>query len=132
MENYLGGAGLISSLEDYFNFAQMLLNGGTFDGRRVISERAINELSRPQVFKRSSEYWGLGVRVISDAPDNVLPEGSFGWSGAYGTHFWVDPFNRIIGIYMKNSRYDGGSGAVTSKNFEADVYSALSERKINL
>ncbi len=45
--------------------------------------------------------------------------------GAYGTHFFVDPENRIIGIYMKNSAYDGGSGALTAANFERDVYAAL-------
>lgn len=124
-ENYLGGAGLISSMSDYFNFAAMLLGGGVFEGKRIISENSLKELARPQFFKKDKESWGLGVRVISNDPSNVLPEGSFGWSGAYGTHFWVDPKNKIIGIYMKNSRYDGGSDAVTSENFEIDVCSNL-------
>ncbi len=125
--NYLGGAGLISSMEDYLNFARMLLNGGVFDGVRVLSEASAAEISRPQVFKRAEEAWGLGVRVITEEKKGSLPMGAYGWSGAYGCHFWIDPANRVIGIYMKNSRYDGGSGAITSRNFEKDVYSALIE-----
>ena len=122
--NYLGGAGLIASAEDYFRFAKMLLAGGIYEGNRVLTEASVAEISRPQFFKKASESWGLGVRVITDG-SGVLPEGSYGWSGAYGTHFWIDPENEIIGIYMKNSRYDGGSGAVTSKHFERDVYVSL-------
>ena len=73
------------------------------------------------------ECWGLGVRVITDASYPYLPIGSFGWSGAYGTHYWSDPENRITAIYMKNSCYDGGAGAVTSFLFEQDVYASFEE-----
>lgn len=121
--NHVGGAGLLSSLGDYLNFAQMLLNGGIFGGKRVISEASVAEISKPQFFKKAEESWGLGVRVITG--ENSLPVGAYGWSGAYGSHFWIDPSNKIIGIYMKNSWYDGGSGATTSKNFEKDVYSLI-------
>jgi CubicO group peptidase (beta-lactamase class C family) len=126
-QNYLGGAGLISCANDYLNFAQMLLNGGIFDGKRVLSEASVSRISKPRILFTAKEWWGLGVRVISDSQEGELPIGSYGWSGAYGTHFWIDPSNRIIGVYMKNSRYDGGSGAVTSKNFETDVYFSLKE-----
>lgn len=124
-KNYLGGAGLISSLSDYLNFAQMLYNGGVYEGKRIISENAVKEIGTLRFPSKATEGWGLGVRVINSDPANVLPAGTFGWSGAYGTHFWIDPVNRIIGIYMKNSKYDGGSGAITSRNFEIDVYSAI-------
>ena len=64
-----------------------------------------------------------------DLPADLRYDGetinTFGWSGAYGTHFWIDPEREIIAIYMKNSRYDGGSGAVTARNFEKDVYASL-------
>ena len=69
--------------------------------------------------------WGFGVRVVTADPRNVLPAGSFGWSGALGGHFWVDPTNQIVAIYLKNSLYDGGSGSKTGRQFEKDVYSAL-------
>ena len=68
-----------------------------------------------------SERWGLGVRVIVNDEYKRLPVGAYGWSGAYGTHFWVDPENKITAIYMKTSRFDGGSGAETESHFEEDV-----------
>ena len=123
--NHLGGAGLISSLGDYYNFAQMLLGGGEFNEKRILSAESIALLSSPQFPKREEVAWGLGVRVIIDEKLSGLPYKTFGWSGAYGTHFWIDPQNRIIAIYLKNSHYDGGSGAITAKNFEKDVYAAL-------
>ena len=122
--NFLGGAGLISTLADYTRFAGMLLGGGTYHGIRILTEASVREMARPDVPFSDTESWGLGVRAIC-AEGNTLPVGTFGWSGAYGTHFFVDPENRIAAVYMKNSAYDGGAGAVTSANFERDVYSAL-------
>ncbi len=134
-ENFLGGAGLISSADDYLNFARMLLNKGVFGGKRILSESvrilsecAVKNMAAPHVsadIQPGSQRWGLGVRVITDESYGALPTGTFGWSGAYGTHFWIDPVRNVIGIYMKNSKYDGGAGAVTSANFEKDVNGAF-------
>lgn len=123
----LGGAGLVSTIADYRNFATMLLSGEIF-GKRILSENAICEMSRRQLSESvntSFDVWGLGVRVVADESYRRLPVGSFGWSGAFGTHFWVDRKNMITAIYMKNSLYDGGSGAVTAANFESDVTASL-------
>ena len=67
--------------------------------------------------------WGLGVRI--ELCHSYLPKGLYGWSGAYGSHFWVDPQNEITAVYMKNSQFDGGAWSVTSVNFEKDVYESL-------
>ena len=126
--HYLGGAGVISNLSDYVKFALMLQNGGVYNGRRIISEASLREMATPQLSLSAnpgSQPWGLGVRVIRGEEYRRLPAGSFGWSGAYGTHFWVDPVNRITAVYMKNSVFDGGSGAITSAHFEEDVHDAL-------
>ena len=69
--------------------------------------------------------WGLGVPVIDDESYGRLPVGAYGWSGFYGGHFWVDPANEVIAIYLKNSRYDGGASAKTAANFETDVYTSF-------
>lgn len=124
----LGGGGLISSLADYSNFAEMLLNGGVCNGNRIVSEAAIAEMSSPQVateIQPGNERWGLGVRVITGEAYTKLPVGAFGWSGAYGTHFWVDPVNKVTAVYMKNSRHDGGAEAETAANFEQDVFDSF-------
>lgn len=126
----LGGAGLVSTLDDYVNFAEMLLCGGVFEGDRVLSEEAVQRMATPQLsyaIQPRLKRWGLAVKVITDERYGRLPIGAYGWSGAYGTHFWVDPANRITAVYMKNSQYDGGGDAVTANNFEEDVTAALSE-----
>ena len=126
--NYLGGAGLVSTLEDYSHFTSLLMNGGVYGGKRILSEESFRSMCTPRIGEKkrnSMRYWGLSVRVITTEEYRVLPVGTFGWSGAYGTHFWIDPVNRIEAIYMKNSAFDGGSGAVTAANFEKDVFAAL-------
>lgn len=123
-----GGAGVVSCLKDYSKFAQMLLNEGEYGDVRILSGESVKEMQIPRPifgdFPRC-EIWGLGVRVNKNGFYKSLPEGAYGWSGAYGTHFWVDIENKITAVYMKNSRYDGGSGAKTAANFEKDVYAAL-------
>ena len=126
------GAGMTTTAEDYSKFARMLLNLGMGDnGVRILPEDAVRRMSTPQVSEEvmpADERWGLGVRVITRKTyAHRLPVGSFGWSGAYGTHFWVDPVNRITAVYMKNSLFDGGAGCHTAKCFEEDVMASLEE-----
>jgi len=125
---FAGGAGLASTLQDYKKFAAMLLNYGKFGDKQLIGKKWIREMAIPQLplsLMKGPEVWGLGVRVITEESYADLPCGTFGWSGAYGTHFWVDPVNRITAVYLKNSLYDGGSGALTARRFEQDVNGAL-------
>ena len=126
LEYFCGGAGLVSSVADYEKFAEMLLNDGIgANGARILSKDSVDLLRTPSIpesIMPGNQRWGLGMRVITAPSYGRLPVGCFGWSGAYGAHVWVDPENKILGIYMKNSRYDGGSGAVTAANFEKDVY----------
>ena len=120
ISHQLGGAGLVSTIDDYCKFAEMLLNGGN----GIISPESVKLMSTPSVpysVQKRNKRWGLSVKVVSDESYQSLPVGAFGWSGAYGTHFWVDPENKITAVYMKNSHYDGGGDAITAKNFEWDV-----------
>jgi CubicO group peptidase (beta-lactamase class C family) len=125
---FSGGAGLCSTLPDYVKFAEMLVNEGKLpDGTQLVPADLIREMATPWVpfeIMPARERWGLGVRVITEA-SHWMPVDCFGWSGAYGSHFWVDPVNKITAVYMKNSRYDGGAGSQTSSYFEQDVYACL-------
>lgn len=107
---FSGGGGLFSTAEDYFQFALMLLNDGRHGETRVIS-RPTAELMH-EVFVPASlpgrtpgEGYGLGMRVVTDpaARNTLLSKGTFGWSGAFNTHFFIDPAERLIGIYMTQS-----------------------------
>ena len=126
--HYLGGAGLVSTLHDYCNFAQMLLQKGQAKHGRILQEASIQMLSSPQLpgnIMPGDTRWGLGVRVIADDTHPWLPKGCFGWSGAYGSHFWIDPTNNLFAVYMKNSKFDGGAANDSATRFEQAVYRAL-------
>jgi len=104
---FSGGGGLMSTAEDYFRFAQMLLDGGELNGRRLLAPRTVELMRSPFVKdtlpgRPPGEGFGLSVRVITDpaSRNTFLSEGTFGWSGAFGTHFWVDPRERVVGILM--------------------------------
>ncbi len=127
-----GGGGLHGTCLDYSHFAEMLLREGQYNGRRVLSEASVREMRRPQLAEDTPGLgrgvnWGLGMRVITDAMGDGKPlsAGSFGWSGAFGTHFWIDPAQELFAVYCSNMTTAGGSGAATAFEFERDVYAAL-------
>ncbi len=106
---YFGGvAGLSSTISDYFRFSQMLLNGGQLDGVRLLSPKTINLMisnhsGDNDVYIRGPGYtFGLGFGIVNDAGKarDPLTPGSFTWGGAWGTIFWVDPVENMIGIMM--------------------------------
>lgn len=122
--HYLGGAGLVSTLEDYSKFAKMILNKGQTPKKQILNEKTFQLLHTPFVSEEimpENQRWGLGVRVIVNENYKILPVGTFGWSGAYGSHFWVDPKNKIAAVFMKNSLFDGGAGNESARNFEKAV-----------
>ena len=104
---FSGGGGLASTAEDYSQFAQMLLNGGQLNGKRLLAPRTVEMMASvhaPDTLqgRPRGEGYGLSMRVVNDpvARNTFLSQGSFGWSGAYGTHFWIDPKEKIVGILM--------------------------------
>ena len=122
---YLGGAGLVSTLRDYANFAKMLLHKGKTNSTQILKEQTFNQLCTPQLSKAimpGHTQWGFGVRVITNESYPTLPKGCYGWSGAYGSHFWIDPTNNIVAVFMKNAASDGGAGNESARNFEKAVY----------
>ena len=123
---FAGSAGLASTMDDYFAFAKMLLNEGEYNGIRILNADTVRAMATPQLTKEvlpPPQVWGLGVRVITDETYGTLVKNCYGWAGAYGTYFWVDPDNKIIAIYMRNVR-DGEQG-YTASMFEQDVTSCL-------
>jgi CubicO group peptidase (beta-lactamase class C family) len=102
-----GGGGLFSTAEDYLQFAQMLLNRGQLNGRRILSSKVVELMTSvfaPDTLpgRMPGEGFGLSVRVVTNpaARNTLLSQGSFGWSGAFNTHFFADPKEDLIGIFM--------------------------------
>jgi len=104
-----GVAGLNGTAADYFRFSQMLLNGGEYNGQRLLGRMTVNMMITNQigegkpVYIRGDGYgFGLGFAVLTNpakAPD-ALSIGTFTWGGANGTLFWIDPQEDLIGIMM--------------------------------
>ena len=129
---HAAGAALASTAADYVKFAQMLLDGGkAADGTVILSEETLRLMSTPVPDEKRADdcLWGLGVRVVVKK-GNTLPVGCFGWSGAYGSHFWVDPVNKVVAVYMKNSAYDGGAGNKSACEFEKDIMKSFKFKKL--
>jgi CubicO group peptidase (beta-lactamase class C family) len=104
---FSGGGGLFSTAADYAQFALMLANGGELNGKRLLSPRLVELMGSvfaPDTLpgRPKGESYGLSVRVVNDpvARNSFLTEGSFGWSGAYGTHFWVDRKEKLVAVVM--------------------------------
>jgi CubicO group peptidase (beta-lactamase class C family) len=124
---FSGGGGLFSTAEDYLQFAQMLLNGGQLNGKRLLSPRGV-ELMRSVVApdtlpgRPRGESYGLSVRVVNDpvARNSFLSKGSYGWSGLFGTHFWIDPEQQVVGILMTQTSAPG-----ITQDFENMVMQAV-------
>jgi CubicO group peptidase (beta-lactamase class C family) len=113
---FAGGAGLASTAPDFLRFCRMLLNGGELDGRRYLSASTVKRMSSNQlepgtVFKGNvgqwvgpawGTGWGLGFEVRTGADYSLRPgaPGSYGWSGIWGTYFWIDPSARLAAVMM--------------------------------
>ena len=113
---HFGGEGLVSTLGDYARFCEMLVNGGFFRGRRIISQASIDTMTQPwskpypaepAAFPELKGYdYGFSLFVLDDpqADNPQVPKGIFGWSGYHNTHFWIDPANSMFGLFMTNAR----------------------------
>ena len=115
---FSGAGGLSSTVEDYLRFCQMKLNGGHFNGARLLSRKTVELMTADHLPDNVVHYpiwhtlglrghgFGLGYRVITDLGDAALAGslGSYGWGGAYGTYFWIDPQEQLIGIFMTQIR----------------------------
>jgi CubicO group peptidase (beta-lactamase class C family) len=104
---FSGGGGLFSTPEDYLQFGMMLVNGGQLNGKRLLAPRTVElmgSIAAPDTLpgRPKGESYGLSVRVVNDpmARNTWLSEGSFGWSGAFGTHFWVDRRQNLVAVVM--------------------------------
>jgi CubicO group peptidase (beta-lactamase class C family) len=104
---FSGGGGLSSTIYDYAIFLQMLLNGGTYNGKRILGRNSVRMMTMNQLdFPRAgtSNGFGLGFGVTSEKGSAMLPvnQGTFDWGGMFATMYWVDPKERLIGLFYRN------------------------------
>lgn len=100
-----GGAGLLSTAADYSRFLEMLRRGGELDGRRYLSRKSVELMTRDHLIDApypAGMGFGLGFNIRTDLgkAGELGSEGEFGWGGAYHSTYWVDPEERLTVVYM--------------------------------
>jgi CubicO group peptidase (beta-lactamase class C family) len=126
---FSGGAGLSSTTEDYAKFLQMYLNGGSYNGVRLLSPLTIQTAMKNQVgdLWNSTKYYGLAFGVVTDkgeAQGGQGSEGTFDWGGYFNTQYFADPNHKVIGLLFKQTS-GAGKGDQTGWKFRQMVFSAV-------
>lgn len=127
---FSGGAGYLSTAPDYAKFLQMMLNGGTFNGKRVISRKTAELMTANQLGENPFPWikgvgFGLGFSVVEDLGlrGELGSEGEFGWSGAYHSVYWADPEEELLVVYL--TQLIPAKGLDDREKLRALVYQAL-------
>jgi CubicO group peptidase (beta-lactamase class C family) len=127
--SFSGGAGLLSTARDYARFLQMMLNGGELDGVRILSPKTIDLMTTNQVGTLFNWTPGQGFGLAFSTTDRVGADGlasvgAWGWGGAYGSMYKVDPKERLVMAFMIQQFPYGNEVA---SRFPTLVYQALVE-----
>ncbi|MBT8103541.1 MAG: beta-lactamase family protein [Gammaproteobacteria bacterium] len=123
---FSGGAGLSSTAEDYALFLQMLLNDGELNGARILGRKSVELMRTGRVDWDGDDVpdFGLGFAVVSDVGKNgeLASPGTYAWGGAFDTSYWIDPEEKLIGVYMSQAR---PTKSDLGRRFSTLVYQAL-------
>lgn len=130
------GGGLFSTADDLRRFYQMMLNGGLWNGRQILSKDSVYELTRTQTGYIKTGFtdgmsWGLAFQVVKDPQGvtSMLSPGTFGHGGAYATQSWADPVNQTIYILMVQRRgFKNGDNSPVRLAFQAAAFQSLQGR----
>jgi CubicO group peptidase (beta-lactamase class C family) len=127
--SFSGGAGLLSTARDYARFLQMLLDGGVLDGVRILAPSTVALMTSNQtgtLYSMGGEGFGLGFALMerTGASARVESVGTFDWGGAYGSHYDVDPRQRMVLVFMLQQIPDRSG---VPQKFPMLVYQALVE-----
>ena len=126
--SFSGGAGLLSTAQDYARFLQMLLNGGELDGVRILSHKSVELMTADHVGSRYSTPgvgFGLGFQITKDlgARGHLGSVKEYGWGGAYHSTYWVDPSEELVVVYF--TQLIPATGVDDHGKLRALVYQAL-------
>jgi CubicO group peptidase (beta-lactamase class C family) len=124
---FSGGAGLTSTAYDYAVFLQMLLNGGIYNGKKILSPRSVELMTSNQLdFPYDGvDNFGLGFEILSEKTANLNPKnkGTFSWGGYYGTTYWVDPKEKLVCLIM--TQHTPNSHADLMNKITTIIYSSV-------
>ncbi|WP_201986867.1 serine hydrolase domain-containing protein [Hymenobacter rubidus] len=125
---FSGGAGLSSTIDDYALFLQMLLNKGTANGHRFLKPETVALMTQNQIgtVNQGDHKFGLGFSITQ--PSNLrvpgLSVGSFEWGGIFGTTYWVDPQEKLVGL-IYTQKYPISTSRDLADKFKRAVYQSF-------
>jgi len=131
---FSGGAGLVTTASDYMRFAQMILNEGKLDGVRIISRKTVELMTSNSIgdlyapFRPNSGDkfgYGFGIRTERGEFDELESIGILGWDGAFYTRFWIDPKEKLIGVFM--SQMNNNWNSDLANKYRVLVYQAIDD-----
>ncbi|MBR0538316.1 MAG: beta-lactamase family protein [Clostridia bacterium] len=130
-----GSGGLFMCVDDYERFARMLCNEGRHEQTRFLHPETVRlmgtEAAAKHLEPEPGYTWGLGVKIRQnkDKGGFACTEGTYGWSGAYGTHFFVSPADRIEAVFATNVSNIGGSGSFVNPVLEELVFDIFAKEE---
>ena len=134
-----GAGGLVSTVDDLLAFGRMMLVKGAYGGERVLSRPSIELMTRDHLTaeqKAASPFfehfwdtygWGLGLGVVTARNDIAAAPGRFGWDGAFGTSWHVDPKEELVGVLMTQRRPDRLALSPLVLDFWTSAYQLIDE-----
>ena len=132
-----GAGGLVSTIDDMCAFGRMLLRGGALDDARILARPTVELMTMDhltQAQKAASPFfpdfwedvgWGLGIGVFTARRDIASVPGRFGWDGAFGTSWWVDPTEDVVCVLMTQRRPDVLAIPPLTRDFATSVYQLI-------
>ena len=128
---FSGGAGLSSTAKDYAIFLQMYLNGGEYNGVRLLSRKTVDVILSNQIgdiWGDSDTKFGLAFELLTEKGQRkggLGSEGTFNWGGYFNTQYFADPKEKVIGIIMKQTQ--GPENDITGWKFRQLVFQAIDD-----
>jgi CubicO group peptidase (beta-lactamase class C family) len=134
-----GAGGLVSTVDDLLAFGEMMLKGGKYGSERILSRRSVEVMTTDQITPEQkvvssffpgfwdSHGWGFGVSIVTRRDDLAATPGRYGWDGGYGTSWYVDPEEELIGILMTQRLWDASGAPVVLLDFWTSVYGAIDD-----
>ena len=134
-----GAGGLVSTVDDLLAFGEMMLKGGKYGSERILSRRSVELMTTDHITPEQkavsgffpgfwdSHGWGFGVSIVTRRDDLAATPGRYGWDGGYGTSWYVDPKEELIGILMTQRLWDASGAPVVLLDFWTSAYGAIDD-----
>jgi CubicO group peptidase (beta-lactamase class C family) len=132
-----GGGGLVSTVDDFFTFAEMLRRGGTLDGTRIVASATVDAMTTNQLTAEQraasapdpsgGQGWGFGVGVWTERAGTTWSPGTYGWDGGLGSTWANDPAEELVGILLTNQMFTGPFLPLACQDFWTSAYAAIDD-----